>query len=225
MFTYPAIFVAQEDRDCSWWDRRAHFIWIFPGIKGRERSREPSMWNARWSSCRRCFGVCRAGQDPHTFPDNRLPRRFGRCRNDRTQKTTSNRTKSNVGSRRVGGEWPVDGWHGQKPGCATISTCPVWTLLNNDGAIIQCNLRTVSNWMPLFFLLVACPIINAYIFCSLVFEVPEIKQKSNVFPCAATHRQFRIRLAWNRVPEGGREITPQWVEELGTPKITTNASH
>jgi hypothetical protein len=75
-------------------------------------------------------------------------------------------------------------------------------------------LRTVRNWMPLLFLLVECAIINA--FCSLVFKLLGIKPKSNIFPRAATHRQFRIRLAWNLVLEGSREINPQWVEELST---------
>jgi hypothetical protein len=77
-------------------------------------------------------------------------------------------------------------------------------------------LRTVRNWMLLFFLLVECAIINAFIICSVVFKLLGIKPKANIFPCAATHRQFRIRLAWNLVLEGSREINPQWVEELST---------
>jgi hypothetical protein len=70
-------------------------------------------------------------------------------------------------------------------------------------------LRTVRNWMPLFFWLLDSTIINAFILCSEVFEGSKICSLEN-------HRRFRLRLAWNLVLEGDRILNPRWVETLST---------
>jgi hypothetical protein len=70
-------------------------------------------------------------------------------------------------------------------------------------------LRTVRNWLPLFFWLLDCTIINAYILCAEVF-------KGSKIPCLESHRFFRIRLAWNLVIEGANMLNPRWVEALST---------
>jgi hypothetical protein len=66
-------------------------------------------------------------------------------------------------------------------------------------------------WMALFFWLLDTTIINAFILSMEVFKGTKI-------PFLVDHRRFRVRLAWNLVLEGARQINPQWVEVLSTEK-------
>jgi hypothetical protein len=64
-------------------------------------------------------------------------------------------------------------------------------------------LRTVQNWMPLFFWLSDMAIINAFLICHEVYPDSHIKWIKN-------HRWFRIQLAHNLVNAGAKSTNPQW---------------
>ncbi|KAA8914249.1 hypothetical protein FN846DRAFT_670514 [Sphaerosporella brunnea] len=70
-------------------------------------------------------------------------------------------------------------------------------------------LRTVRNWLAIFFWLLDTAIINAYIICQETFKGSKIQFLED-------HRRFRIRLAWNLMMERASQINARWMEEVST---------
>lgn len=79
-------------------------------------------------------------------------------------------------------------------------------------------LISVRNWLPLFFFLLDAAIINSYVNSRDLFGQTKI-------PHLSRQRAFRMRLAWNLVITGAREINQDWTKilEVGQPVRPTGS--